>query len=79
MKITLIWKVDVNEPVPCPDFVPDPYTGQYPSTHCLVYHFKVSTREFSKTFAGETEAAEFKKNAPQNCYDWKTLQTKETP
>lgn len=74
MEVTLTWKVDVQESVPCPDVPrPDPYTGERSMMGCLVAHLKTVTREMSKTFSGEIEAEEFKKNAPSNCYDWKTL------
>jgi len=69
----LTWKTDTQESAPCPDFVRDEYTGQYPNTHCLVYHFTTRTVEHSKHFATEKEAEEFKEKAPQSCYDWHEL------
>lgn len=68
---TLTWKVRTQEPAPCPDYQPDPYTGQYPSTHCLVYHYKDVIIEKTKEFATEKEAKIFAVNAPNSCYDFK--------
>ena len=36
------WWVSVTTSVSCPDYKPDPITGQYPSTMCAVAHFKTS-------------------------------------
>lgn len=69
--ITLTWKVDITEQTGCPDYVPDPYTGQYPTTHCLVYHYRTVTKEMGATFETEEQAEAFKKNAPSGCYDWR--------
>lgn len=69
--VTLTWKYDTTEPTECPDFKPNLYTGEYPSTHCLVYHFKNVTKEMAKSFDSQEAADEFKKNAPDGCYDWK--------
>lgn len=74
METTLTWKVDSTEQAPCPDFVPDPYnTGQMPSRHCLVYHFKNVTKEMHKSFPSKEDADKFKESAPAGCYDWKVL------
>ena len=60
---TLTWKVDETIPTACPDYVPDPYTGEYPSTHCLVYHCKTITE--NKSIEQLTESLEA---AEQNNY-----------
>jgi len=67
MSITLTWKVSKTVPTACPDFKPDPYTGELPSTHCLVYHCETVTEKRSAVFATQEEADLFKKNAPSNC------------
>lgn len=68
---TLLWKVDRNEPTPCPDAgVRDQYTGAFSSMGCLVNHFRTVTESMSKTFDTNGEAELFMKNAPKNCYDW---------
>lgn len=71
MKYTLTWKVTHNEPAPCPDYQPDPYTGQYPSFHCLVYHFRTVVDDRAKDFETKIEAMEFFKNAPRSCSEFK--------
>ncbi len=73
MKETILtWKVDKQIPAPCPDYVPDPYTGEYPSFHCAVYHFQNITEEKSRYFKSEEEAKEFAQKAPLSCYEFKT-------
>lgn len=72
MSVTLTWKVDKLVPTECPDFVPDPYTGEFPSTHCAVAHFREVTYEATKTFPDEVAAEMFRKNAPPSCYGWKS-------
>jgi len=67
---TLTWKVDKIIPTPCPDYVPDPYTGEYPSFHCLVYHCKTITETRTKEFSTKKEAVEFAEKAPYSCYDF---------
>lgn len=68
---TLTWKVDKTVPTQCPDYVPDPYTGQYPSYHCAVYHCKTVTEERTAEFATLKEAQQFADKAPLSCYDFK--------
>lgn len=67
----LTWKVDKTIPVECPDFKPNPYTGEYPSTHCAVCHFESITEEKASFFATEKEAKDFAFKAPPSCYDFK--------
>jgi len=45
MMVHVRWKVYLNVPTECPDYKPDPYTGQYPPSHCLVYHTKTIEKE----------------------------------
>ena len=68
---TLTWKVDKTIPTDCPDYVPDPYTGKYPTFHCLVYHSKTITEDKTAEFKTNKEAEEFASKAPQSCYDFK--------
>jgi hypothetical protein len=70
-KIRLAWKVTKNVQAACPDFVPDPYTGEYPNTHCAVLHWKQVEEMRSKEFDSKKEAEEFKKNAPRECTDFR--------
>lgn len=69
--ITLTWKVSKTIPTECPDYKPDPYTGEYPTTHCLVYHCKTVTENKTAEFETEEEAKEFANKAPQSCTDFK--------
>lgn len=66
----LTWKIDKTIPTACPDYVHDPYTGEYPSFHCLVYHFKTIIENKSAEFLTEKEAKDFADKAPQSCYDF---------
>ena len=69
MKI-LTWKIDKTISVECPDYVADPYTGEYPSIHCSVYHCKTITENKSAEFSTEEEAKDFANKAPYSCYDF---------
>lgn len=68
---TLTWKVDKTIPTACPDYKPDPYTGEYPSTHCLVYHSTTITEDRTAEFSTKKEAQDFAFKAPLSCYDFK--------
>lgn len=68
---TLTWKVDKTIPTACPDYQPDPYTGEYPMTHCLVYHCKTITEEKTAEFSTEKEVREFVEKVPLSCYEFK--------
>ena len=68
---TLTWKVSKTIPTVCPDYQPDPYTGEYPMMHCLVYHCKTITEDKTAEFEMNKEAEEFALKAPQSCYDFK--------
>lgn len=67
---TLTWKVSKTIPTACPDYKPDPYTGEYPSMHCLVYHCETITENKSAEFSTEKEAKDFADKAPHSCYDF---------
>jgi len=71
MKYIITWKVDKTVPTACPDYSPDPYTGGFPTTHCLVYHFKTITEDKNAEFENKELAIEFAKNAPLSCYDFR--------
>ena len=79
----LTWKIDKTITTACPDYVLDPYTGEYPSTHCLVYHCKTITENKSAEFSTEKEAKDFADKAPYSCYDFVldgiTLEDKRPP
>lgn len=68
---TVTWNVTLTRPIACPDYQPDPYTGEYPSTHCLVYHSEIVTEGKSVSFVTEEEAREFIRKAPESCTDFK--------
>ena len=68
---TLTWKVDKTVPDACPDYIPNEYTGEYPSFHCAVYHCKTITENKNKEFDLEEEAIDFANKAPSSCYDFK--------
>ena len=70
MKI-LSWKVDKTVPTACPDYKPDPYTGEYPTTHCLVYHYTTITEDRTAEFATDKEAKDFANKAPLSCYNFR--------
>lgn len=59
------WKVTKSVPTSCPDFKPDPYTGEYPSYHCAVYHCEQVTTDMSKEFETVQEALNFMSQAPK--------------
>ena len=58
------WVVSVWVSAPCPDYKPDPYTGEYPLTACLVYHGSFEDKKMEKLFESECAAEEFINNAP---------------
>lgn len=66
----LTWKAIKTVPTGCPDYVPNQYTGEYPSMHCAVYHCETITEVMSKEFMTEKDAKEFQKQAPDNCFDF---------
>ena len=68
---TLTWKVSGHRPAPCPDYTPDPYTGQYPMMRCAVYHFETYTESKVREFETEQLAKDFASKAPQSCFDFK--------
>lgn len=62
----VVWSVVVTVPTGCPDYKPDPYTGEYPSTRCAVYHCEQKTNHMEKWFATKEEAEKFIENAPDD-------------
>ena len=68
---TLIWKVNITRPIPCPDNKPDPYTGQYSGISCLVDHCETVTESKIKEFETLEQVRDFISHAPGNCYDFK--------
>jgi hypothetical protein len=68
---TLTWKVTYTKPTACPDYKPDPYTGQYPGTHCLVYHCETVTDSKTADFETEQKALDFASKAPTSCFNFK--------
>ncbi len=68
---TLTWKVTKTIPTECPDYKPDPYTGEFPMRHCLVYHCKTVVEERAQSFETNEEARLFADNAPLSCTDFK--------
>ncbi len=72
--IKLTWKVSKTVSAPCPDYIPDPYTGEYPTISCCVYHTQEVTEEKSAIFDTQEKADEFIKNAPSSCSEWQFTQ-----
>lgn len=66
----LTWKVSKTIQTECPDYKPDPYTGEYPSIHCLVFHCKTIVEDRIAEFETKKEAQEFADKAPPSCYDF---------
>lgn len=67
MKYNLTWKVSKTVPTACPDYTLDPYTGEYPSFHCAVYHCTTVTEEKHRGFETKKEALAFASGAPSSC------------
>lgn len=63
------WKVHKTVPGECPDYKPNPYTGEYPNVHCLVMHWKDIVESMEKEFATRQEALDFIAAAPKTCKD----------
>jgi len=70
-KMILTWKINKTVPTACPAYNPDPYTGEYPSFHCSVYHCKLITEERTKEFITKEEAKDFAAKAPLSCYEFR--------
>lgn len=64
MKYLVDWTYDAVVPAECPDWKPDPYTGEYPTGHCAVYHTKIERREFRRVFDTEEEVNAFTDACP---------------
>ena len=59
----VVWVITLTVPTSCPDYKPDPYTGEYPMMHCLVAHYKTITKNMRKEFKTKEEAQKFIDNA----------------
>ena len=64
MRYRLSWVVSKTVPVECPDYKPDPYTGDWPMLHCAVLHMRVVSFEEHRDFATAAEAQAFELKAP---------------
>ena len=62
----VLWTLLTYVPTECPDFKPNPYTGEYPMTHCLVNHQKQVTKHFKRRFNTQSEAISFINKAPDD-------------
>lgn len=63
-KFIVKWQVTKQEPAQCPDYKPDPYTGDYPLMQCLVYHTKTVTKNMEKVFDTREEVDAFIVGSP---------------
>ena len=66
MKYLVIWIVSTWVSTPCPDFKPNPYTGEYPQSMCLVNHGKYESKEMERFFDTKDEAEKFIANSPKD-------------
>lgn len=64
------WKVKRTILAECPYYKPDIYTGEYPTFHCDVVHYKDVIDSRSQDFLTKKEAELFITKAPTNCYDF---------
>lgn len=68
------WIATVSEPAECPDFkaTENPYTGEvtWPSSHCLVVHYRTVTKRMEAEFDTRENAEAFIRKAPKNCSDF---------
>lgn len=69
-KYIVTWVFKAHVSVPCPDYKPDPYTGQYPTIMCAVAHHKLVTENRTQSFDTLKEAEIFINRAPQSCSDF---------
>ena len=74
MRYNLCWKVKRTVPTECPNFKPDPYTGDYPNYHCAVYHIETIIEERSMRFEKAEELDKFRANAPSSCFDFRMIE-----
>ncbi len=65
MNWLVCWFVAISVNAECPDFKPDPYTGEMPNAHCAVYHGKTEKIAKTKWFDTKIEANDFISKAPQ--------------
>lgn len=64
MNWLVCWYVTISVNAECPDFKPDPYTGEMPNAHCAVMHGKTEKYAKTKWFGTKIEADDFIKEAP---------------
>ena len=62
----VLWTITVTVPTECPDYKPDPYTGQYPMMSCGVYHCETVNEDKSKSFKTREEAQAFIDSGPKD-------------
>ena len=53
IKYLISWVVVTMQPAECPDWKPDPITGQYPYAHCSAAHYKILTFERDSLVTGD--------------------------
>ena len=76
----LRWKVRKTVATECPDFKPNPYTGEYPALHCAVYHSREIIDNMEQEFESLEELEKFKEGAPKDiCFGWETLEPFKKP
>ena len=64
MNWLVCWYVTISVNAECPDFKPDPYTGEMPNAHCAVMHGNTEKYAKTKWFGTKIEADDFIKAAP---------------
>jgi len=65
MKYLVIWVVVNWVSTPCPDWKPNPYTGRYPNTMCLVNHGRYEDTPMKSLFETREDAEAFIESAPE--------------
>ncbi len=65
----VIWSVLVTIPISCPDFKPNPYTGEYLNTMCSVNHTDTVKRHMRAEYSTKEEALAFIDKAPKHIKD----------
>jgi len=74
MRYIVLWTVLLTVQAECPDYKSDPYTGQYPMTHCLVLHYKTIKKDMRQEFSTRKEAEDFIAKAPEEIRKTMTIQ-----
>ena len=65
MKHLVKWQITRTEPAPCPDYRPDPYTGEYPLVSCAVLHTTTTVQNMVRCFYSREEADRFIADCPK--------------